>query len=59
METVLVFILAVALSRVFSGIDMGFREKAVCVGAVVLCVLTYLVSLIPVVLWPVIMWIRN
>ena len=59
METVLVFILTVALSRVFYGIDMGFREKAVCVGAVVLCVLTYLVSLIPVVLWPVIMWIRN
>ena len=59
METVLVFILAVALSRVFCGIHAGFQEKAVCVGLIMLYVLTYLVSLIPIVLWPVIMWMRN
>ena len=59
METVLVFIIAVVLSREFYRINTGFQEKAVCVVAVVLCVLTYLVSLIPIVLWPVIMWIRN
>ena len=59
METVLVFIIAVVLSREFYGINTGFQEKAFCISAVVLCVLTYLVSLIPIVLWPVIMWIRN
>ena len=59
METVLVFIIAVVLSRVFCGIHAGFQEKAVCDGLIMLCVLTYLVSLIPIVLWPVFMWIRN
>ena len=59
METVLVFIIAVVLSRVFCGIHAGFQEKAVCVGLIMLCVLTYLVSLIPIVLWPVIMCIRH
>ncbi len=59
METVLVFIIAVVLSRVFCGIHAGFQEKAVCDGLIMLCVLTYLVSLIPIVLWPVIMWIRH
>ena len=59
METVLVFIIAVVLSRVFCGIHAGFQEKAVCDGLIMLFVLTYLVSLIPIVLWPVIMWIRH
>ena len=59
METVLVFILAIALSRAFYEINLGFQEKMVCVGIIALCVLTYLVSLIPAALWPVIVWIRN
>ncbi len=59
MEAVLLFIFALALGKMFSKAEIKLPEQVACVGAIAICVLAYLVSLIPVALWPLIIWIRH
>ena len=59
MEAVLLFISALALGKLFSKTELQLPEQVACVGAVAICVLAWLVSLIPVALWPLIIWIRH
>jgi hypothetical protein len=59
MEAVLLFIFALALGKMFSKAELKLPEQVVCAGAIAICVLTYLVSLVPVVLWPLIIWVKR
>ena len=57
-EMVLVFILVVVIAKLFYA-NMKLHEKILCTGIILLCFLTYLVSLIPFVFWPMIIWLRS
>lgn len=59
MEAVLLFIFALALGKLFSKAELKLPEQIACAGAVAICLLAWLVSLIPVALWPLIIWLRH
>ncbi len=59
MEAVLLFIFVLVMGKVFSKVELILPKQVIFVGIVVLSVLTYLVSLIPIALWPLIIWVRN
>ena len=58
MEAVLLFIFALALGKMLSKVKVKLPEQVACVGVIAICLLAYLVSLIPVALWPLIIWVK-
>ena len=59
MDVFLLIIMVVVLIKLFAPAKLELPEGIVCAGIIAICVLTYLVSLIPIALWPIIIWIRN
>ncbi len=59
MGAFLLIIMVVVFRKLFAPAKLELPEGIVCAGVLAICVLTYLVSLIPIALWPLIIWIRN
>lgn len=58
MGTLLLFLIIVACNRFLSGITDTREKKVICIGFVLLCITTYLLSLIPLVIWPLVVWMK-
>ena len=58
MGTLFLFLLVVACDRFLTGITGTREKKVICIGFVLLCLMTYLVSLIPLVVWPLVVWMK-
>lgn len=59
MITVLLFLMAVITWKLLGRIKLGMLKQTLCVGTILICLLVYLVSLIPLAFWPVIIWLHN
>ncbi len=59
MDVFLLIVMAVAIGKLFTYTKREMSEGIICAGVIAICILTYLVSLIPIALWPLIVWIRN
>ena len=59
MGAFLLIIMVVVLRKLFAPAKLELPEGIVCAGIIAICVLTYLVSLIPFVFWPLIIWLRH
>lgn len=59
MNTVLLIIIAIFLAKLVFPIGKTIEEKILFAGLFALCILIYLVSLIPFALWPLIIWLRS
>ena len=59
MNTVLLIIIAIFLAKLVITFGKTIEEKILFAGIFALCILIYLVSLIPLALWPLIIWLRS
>ncbi len=59
MNTLLLIAIAVIIGKLLPRIELDIVKRTLCIGTILICVLAYLVSLIPVAFWPVIIWLHN
>lgn len=59
MNTILLAIIAIFLAKLVFPFGKINEEKILFAGVFALCILIYLVSLIPFALWPLIIWLRS
>ena len=59
MDVFLLIIMVVVFRKLFFTAKPELPEEIVCAGVIAICVLSYLVSLIPFAFWPLIIWIRH